>query len=59
MLVYSRDPLYIKLTNFSLFRISKDLTTYYGTVLYLALEVYKSEKYTLVIDIWSLDIVVY
>jgi serine/threonine protein kinase len=59
MLVHSRDPLHIKLSDFGLSRVSKDLTTCCGTALYLAPEVYKSEKYTPVVDIWSLGVVVF
>jgi serine/threonine protein kinase len=59
MLVYSRDPFHIKLTDFGLLRVSKDLTICCGIALYLIPEVYKSEKYALVVDIWSLGIVVF
>ncbi len=59
ILIHSRDPFHIKLSDFGLSRVSNDLTTYCGTALYLAPEVYKSEKYTPVVDIWSLGVVIF
>jgi serine/threonine-protein kinase Chk2 len=61
VLIQSRYPLHIKLTDFGLARASKFLTTLCGTLLYLAPEVYNesSRKYTPAVDIWSLGVMVY
>jgi serine/threonine protein kinase len=59
ILIHSRDPLHIKLTDFGLSRVSNDLTTFCGTPLYLAPEVYTKQSYTPVVDIWSLGVVVF
>ena len=59
ILLQSRDPLHIKLTDFGLSRASDDLTTLCGTPLYLAPEVYKKGSYTPAVDIWSLGVVAF
>jgi serine/threonine protein kinase len=59
ILVHSRDPLHIKLSDFGLSRVSNDLTTFCGTALYLAPEVYTKQSYTPVVDVWSLGVVVF
>ena len=59
ILIHSRDPLHIKLTDFGFSRVSSDLTTYCGTAKYLDPEVYTKETYTPVVDIWSLGVVVF
>lgn len=60
ILLQSVDPLYIKLTDFGLSRASNDLTTFCGTRLYLAPEVYKKRRsYTPAVDIWSLGVVAF
>ena len=59
ILVQSRVPLSIKFTDFGLSRVSKDLTTFCGTALYLAPKVYTKESYTPVVDIWSYSLVAF
>jgi serine/threonine protein kinase len=59
ILIHSPDPLHIKLTDFGLSRVSKDLTTFCGTALYLAPEVYTKDSYTPAVDIWSLGVVIF
>ena len=59
ILIQCPDPLHIKLTDFGLSRVSGDLTSFCGTALYLALEVYTRETYRLVVDMWSLGVVVF
>jgi serine/threonine-protein kinase Chk2 len=59
ILVQSRDPFHIKFTDFGLSRISKDLTTFCGTALYLAPEVYTKESYTPAVDLWSFGVVIF
>jgi len=58
MLIQSRDPLQIKLTDFGISGAREDLKTFCRTPLYLAPEVYKKKTvYTSAIDIWSLGVV--
>ncbi|KAL5324594.1 hypothetical protein ACEPPN_009140 [Leptodophora sp. 'Broadleaf-Isolate-01'] len=59
ILLQSRDPLHIKLTDFGFSRASNDLTTLCGTPLYLAPEVYRKRSYTPAVDIWSLGVVAF
>jgi serine/threonine protein kinase len=59
ILLQSRDPLHIKLTDFGLSKESNDLTTLCGTLRYLAPEVYWKGSYTPAVDIWSLGAVAF
>ena len=59
ILLQSRDPLYIKFTDFGLSRASNNLKTFCGTKMYLAPEVYERRKYTPAVDIWSFGLVIY
>ncbi|KAH9212571.1 kinase-like domain-containing protein [Leptodontidium sp. 2 PMI_412] len=59
ILLQSRDPPFIKFTDFGLSKASDSLKTFCGTRLYLAPEVYQRKKYTPAVDIWSFGLVVY
>ncbi|CZR65638.1 uncharacterized protein PAC_15538 [Phialocephala subalpina] len=59
ILLFSRDPLHIKFTDFGLSKASNDLKTFCGTQLYLAPEVYAGNSYTPAVDIWSLGMVAF
>ncbi|KAK3902092.1 CAMK family protein kinase [Staphylotrichum tortipilum] len=60
ILVYSRSPLHIKLSDFGFSKASDDyLKTHCGTLLYMAPEVFKGRSYDTSVDIWSLGMVVY
>lgn len=64
ILVQSRQPLHVKLTDFGLSKAGTSLRTFCGTPLYLAPEVYQfrvyqEQAYTSAVDIWSLGVVVY
>lgn len=59
ILVRSRQPLHIKLSDFGLSKEGNNLQTFCGTHNYLAPEVYEGRTYTSAVDIWSLGVVVY
>jgi len=62
ILVLSRDPLHIKLSDFGLSKDTDDLKTFCGTPLYKAPEIDEtrgSMYYTKACDIWSLGVVVF
>ena len=62
ILVRSRSPLHIQLSDFGLSKTTPDLQTFCGTHLYAAPEIYityRSTYYTKACDIWSLGVVVY
>lgn len=62
ILVQSRNPLQIKLSDFGLSKATADLQTFCGTHLYAAPEIYTTRRgiyYTKSCDIWSLGVVVY
>ncbi|EFY84484.1 CAMK family protein kinase [Metarhizium acridum CQMa 102] len=61
ILVQSRLPkLHIKLSDFGVSRASPSyLSTYCGTPLYIAPEVFAGEKYDARVDVWSLGMVVF
>ena len=60
ILVYSRLPLHIKLSDFGLSKVSDDyLKTHCGTKRYMAPEVFTGRSYDVSVDIWSLGVVVY
>lgn len=60
VLVQSRDPLLVKLSDFGLSKASNSLHTFCGTTLYAAPELYTlhepdgAESYTAAVDIWAL-----
>jgi serine/threonine protein kinase len=60
ILIQSRDPLYIKLSDFGLAKAGSDLQTFCGTATYMAPELYSITQpvYTNAADIWSLGVVV-
>ena len=51
ILLQSRDPPYIKFTDFGLSKVSNSLQTLCGTPKYLVPEVYRREKHTPAVDI--------
>lgn len=62
ILIQSRNPLQIKLSDFGLSKASLDLQTFCGTHEYAAPEIYstgRSTSYTEACDIWSLGVVVF
>ena len=62
ILVRSRNPLYVKLSDFGLSKATADLQTFCGTHLYAAPEIYikhRTNYYTKACDIWSLGVVVF
>ena len=62
ILVQSRDPLHIKLSEFGLSKATADLQMFCGTLLYAAPEIYQNPRvtyYTNVVDFWSLGVVVF
>ena len=59
ILVQSRSPFHIKLSDFGLAKNATQLVTYCGTPFYTAPEVYKTGKYTPAVDLWSLGVVVF
>lgn len=59
ILLKSRDPLHIKLSDFGLSKATSDLQTFCGTHLYAAPEIYGRCRYTNACDIWSLGVVVF
>ena len=62
ILVRSRSPLHIKLSDFGLSKATADLQTFCGTHLYAAPEIYVKHRttyYTKACDIWSLGVVVF
>ncbi|KAL9019542.1 MAG: hypothetical protein Q9185_003162 [Variospora sp. 1 TL-2023] len=62
ILIQSRNPLHIKLSDFGLSKASLDLQTFCGTHEYAAPEIYptgRSTSYTEACDIWSLGVVVF
>lgn len=62
ILVQSRDPLHVKLSDFGLSKATADLRTFCGTHLYAAPEIYQPRRdayYTNAIDIWSLGVVIF
>ena len=58
ILVHSRQPLHVKLSDFGLSKEGNILQTFCGTHNYLAPEVYENGTYTSAVDIWSLGVVV-
>ncbi|KAF2189280.1 kinase-like protein [Zopfia rhizophila CBS 207.26] len=67
ILVLTRDPLYIKLADFSLIKVGNSLKTICGTGTYCPPEIAKyfrlsklapKDKYTEAVDIWSLGVVI-
>lgn len=59
ILVKSRSSLSIKLVDFGLANDKPDLKTLCGTQLYIAPEVYLGEKYTALVDLWSLGVIIF
>ncbi|KAK3079882.1 hypothetical protein LTS18_003688, partial [Coniosporium uncinatum] len=59
ILVVSRPPFSIKLTDFGLAKDVSALATVCGTYLYAAPEIWKGSGYTSAVDIWSFGLVVY
>ncbi|KAL9028236.1 MAG: hypothetical protein Q9196_003370 [Gyalolechia fulgens] len=59
ILVESRSPLSVKLADFGLANDKPELETLCGTQLYTAPEVYLGSKYTALIDLWSLGVIVF
>ncbi|KAL8654598.1 MAG: hypothetical protein Q9210_001411 [Variospora velana] len=62
ILIQSRNPLQIKLSDFGLSKASLDLQTFCGTHEYAAPEIYPTGRptsYTKACDIWSLGVVVF
>ena len=58
ILVESRSPLSVKLADFGLANDKPDFKTLCGTQLYTAPEVYLGEKYTTLVDLWSLGVII-
>ncbi|KAL6714259.1 hypothetical protein ACLMJK_007682 [Lecanora helva] len=62
ILVQSREPFHIKITDYGLSKRHNDLKTFCGTNGYLAPEVKRnkrfSKRYTAAVDIWSLGVVI-
>ena len=59
ILVKTRRPFQIKLSDFGLAKNVSELATCCGSYLYAAPEVFRGERYTAAVDIWSLGVVVY
>ncbi|KAL8855699.1 MAG: hypothetical protein Q9178_007665 [Gyalolechia marmorata] len=62
ILIQSRNPLQIKLSDFGMSKASLDLQTFCGTHEYAAPEIYLTDRptyYTEACDIWSLGVVVF
>lgn len=59
ILVQSRSPFHIKLSDFGLAKNATELVTYCGSPFYAAPEIYKTGVYTPAVDLWSLGVVVY
>ena len=59
ILVQSRLPFHIKLSDFGLAKDATQLGTYCGSPLYAAPEIYEMGTYTTAVDLWSLGVVVY
>ena len=59
ILVESRQPFRLKLSDFGFAKDALQLTSYCGTVLYSAPEIHIAKPYTTAVDIWSLGVVVY
>jgi len=59
ILLRSREPFRIKLTDFGLLTTTSILQTQCGTCLYNAPEIWSGSRYTAAVDIWSLGLVVY
>ncbi|KAI9784910.1 MAG: hypothetical protein M1835_003473 [Candelina submexicana] len=58
ILVETRSPLNIKLADFGLANDRPDLETVCGTQRYTAPEVYMGSKYTALVDVWSLGVII-
>ncbi|KAL8801322.1 MAG: hypothetical protein Q9182_004528 [Xanthomendoza sp. 2 TL-2023] len=59
ILVESRFPLSVKLADFGLANDKPDLETLCGTQLYIAPEVYSRNRYTVLIDMWSVGVITF
>ncbi|KAI9155799.1 putative serine/threonine-protein kinase PRKY [Paramyrothecium foliicola] len=59
ILVRSRDPLHVKLSDFGYSRSGSKLITICGTPVYAAPEIPLSESYSTAVDIWSLGVVIF
>ena len=59
ILVETRRPFRIKLSDFGLAKNASELATCCGSYLYAAPEIFQGEPYTAAVDIWSLGLVVY
>ncbi|KAF7502517.1 hypothetical protein GJ744_005638 [Endocarpon pusillum] len=59
ILVASRSPLNIQLADFGLANDKPDLETLCGTQLYTAPEVYLGKKYSALVDLWSLGVIIF
>jgi serine/threonine protein kinase len=62
ILVETRDPLHIKLSDFGLSKATSSLKSFCGTHLYAAPEIYEKHcgsYYTSAVDIWSLGVVIF
>ncbi|KAL8907053.1 MAG: hypothetical protein Q9207_001633 [Kuettlingeria erythrocarpa] len=62
ILIQSRNPLHIKLSDFGLSKVGLDLQTFCGTYEYAAPEIYptgRPDYYTQACDMWSLGVVVF
>ncbi|KAI1125765.1 hypothetical protein F5Y10DRAFT_267752 [Nemania abortiva] len=57
ILVKSRSPLHLKLTDFGLASVSKELQTKCGSPLYTAPEIHYEGRYSNKVDIWSVGVV--
>ena len=59
ILVSSRRPMSVKLSDFGLARDKTVLQTWCGTLMYCAPEFFKGQPYSKKVDIWSLGVVVF
>jgi len=59
ILVESRSPLSIKLADFGLANDKPDLKSLCGTQHYIAPEIYLGETYMVLVDLWSLGVIIF
>ncbi len=59
ILVKSRFPLSIKLADFGLANNKPDLKIFCGTREYIASEIYLGKSYTVLVDLWLLEIIIF
>ena len=58
MLLRSRTPIHVKLADFGLSQDKTDLTTFCGSPVYAAPEIFHGQPYTNDVDTWSLAVIV-